>query len=587
MLTYRQQVADALEAVLSPLTPTAPRSAEILTLLEEPPQSEMGDIAFPCFRLAKELRKAPPQISALLKEAIEKEHPSLAKSFSEVKSLGPYLNFFLNPKEVIQRQFESTLKAFEAGTPFGLSTYGKNQQIVLEYSSPNIGKPMHIGHLRVTIVGAALNRIYRHAGFNVVSINHIGDWGSQFGKLAVAFKKWGSEKALREDPFKHLSEIYVRFHKETESDPSLEALGAEAFKKLENGDPEVKAVWKTITELSLKEYERIYEKIDARFDQILGESFYEDKMPDAISLLKKKGLLKESQGAQIVDLEPYGMIPMIMLKSDGSTIYATRDLAAALYRAKTWPFQKMIYVVGAQQELHFRQLFKVLELLGFEWAKDCIHVKTGWYQFKGVSLSTRKGQTLLLEEVFDKAKEKALEVIEEKNPNLPNKKETALKVSMGATVFADLFTDPVKDVNFDFDRVLDFNGETGPYVQYTYARASSILRKVKEAHPDLTPKVDASLLDSPECLALAKRLLKFEMTLIHTISENRPSVLAHYLIDLASEFNRFYLSHRILGSEEEPIDETLKRARLAVVMSTRKVLSECMRLLGIPAPEQM
>jgi arginyl-tRNA synthetase len=577
---YRHLASSLVENALKDLAQINDFRAE--SFLESPKQKDHGDIAFPCFHLAKTLRKAPVQIATELQSHCEAMIDKESSPFSWVRAVGPYLNFSLDDQKVIQEVFQEALDDLNSNRAYGLDTFGEKKKIVLEYSSPNIGKPMHIGHLRVTLVGAALDRILRHLSYEVESINHIGDWGSQFGKLVVAFELWGDEKKLEKEPFEHLSQIYVRFHKEAEEDPDLEKKAQKRFHQLEQGDEKIRKIWKKITELSLREYEKIYSQLDARFDHILGESFYEDKMQRVIEDLRSKSLLEQSEGAQIVNLEPHGLTSMIVVKSDGSTIYATRDLAAAIYRAETWNFNKLIYVVGAQQELHFRQIFKVLDLMGYAWAQDCMHVKTGWYRFQGSSLSTRKGQTVLVRDLIDKAREKSQEVIEQKNPDLDNKEKVAEEVAIGAVSFADLFTDPMKDVNFDFNRVLDFQGESGPYLQYTHARIGSILRKAAEA--EMTANFKPELVVSSECSQLAKTLSRFRFALRMVTTDYKPSVFAQYVMDLANDLNRFYMNHRVM-SDQDPLE--VRQSRLAVIQASHHAFKECLRLLGIPRPERM
>ena len=437
-------------------------------LIEIPPRPEMGDYAFPCFQLAKVMRKAPNMISGELAENINKE------GFEKVEQLGPYVNFFVDKGVFSKNTIE---KVLEEGDNYGASNIGEGKNVCVEYSSPNIAKPFHVGHLFTTAIGNALYKMYKKEGYNAIGINHLGDWGTQFGKLISAYHRWVDEEALEADPIKELLRIYVKFHDEAEKDPSLEDEGRAYFKALENGDPEAEALWKRFRDLSLKEFERVYDILGVNFDSYNGEAFYNDKMDVVVNELKEKKLLVESNGAQVVMLEDYNMPPCIVLKADGASIYATRDLAAAMYRKKTYDFYKSIYVVGTPQALHFKQVFKVLELAGHEWANDCVHVGFGLVKFADRKLSTRKGEVVLLDDLIRESVEKTLEVINEKNPELENKEEVAKKIGVGAVIFTYLKNSREKDIVFDWKEILSFDGETGPYVQYAYARAKSILEK--------------------------------------------------------------------------------------------------------------
>ena len=539
-------------------------------LIEIPPKPEMGDFAFPCFQLAKVMRKAPNMIAAELAEKINKE------GFERVECLGPYLNFFVD-KVAFSKNIIS--KVLEEGDKYGSSKIGEGKNVVVEYSSPNIAKPFHVGHLFTTAIGHSLYRMLNFEGYNPIRINHLGDWGTQFGKLISAYKRWGNEEALEEAPINELLRIYVKFHDEAEKDPLLEDEGRAYFKALEDGDKEVEALWKRFRDLSLKEFERIYEIFDVKFDSYAGEAFYNDKMDVVVNELKEKNLLVESNGAQVVMLDEYNMPPCIVLKGDGASIYATRDLAAAMYRKKKYDFYKSIYVVGTPQALHFKQVFKVLELAGHEWAKDCVHVGFGLVKFADRKLSTRKGEVILLDDLIKESIDKTLEVINEKNPNLDNKEEVAKKIGVGAVVFTYLKNSREKDIVFDWKEMLSFDGETGPYVQYSYARANSILTRAG----GLKGNADYSKLSSKEEFELVKALEGFAKQ-IHLATEKlEPSIVTRYAIEVAKSFNKFYNAHSVLNLE----DEELKEARLSLVKATCQVIKNSLALLGIEVVDKM
>ena len=539
-------------------------------LIEIPPRPEMGDYAFPCFQLAKVMRKAPNMISGELAENINKD------GFEKVEQLGPYVNFFVDKGVFSKNTIE---KVLEEGDNYGASNIGEGKNVCVEYSSPNIAKPFHVGHLFTTAIGNALYKMYKKEGYNAIGINHLGDWGTQFGKLISAYHRWVDEEALEADPIKELLRIYVKFHDEAEKDPSLEDEGRAYFKALENGDPEAEALWKRFRDLSLKEFERIYEIFDVKFDSYAGEAFYNDKMDVVVNELKEKNLLVESNGAQVVMLDEYNMPPCIVLKGDGASIYATRDLAAAMYRKKKYDFYKSIYVVGTPQALHFKQVFKVLELAGHEWAKDCVHVGFGLVKFADRKLSTRKGEVILLDDLIKESIDKTLEVINEKNPNLDNKEEVAKKIGVGAVVFTYLKNSREKDIVFDWKEMLSFDGETGPYVQYSYARANSILTRAG----GLKGNADYSKLSSKEEFELVKALEGFAKQ-IHLATEKlEPSIVTRYAIEVAKSFNKFYNAHSVLNLE----DEELKEARLSLVKATCQVIKNSLALLGIEVVDKM
>lgn len=539
-------------------------------LIEIPPRPEMGDYAFPCFQLAKVMRKAPNMISGELAENINKD------GFEKVEQLGPYVNFFVDKGVFSKNTIE---KVLEEGDNYGASNIGEGKNVCVEYSSPNIAKPFHVGHLFTTAIGNALYKMYKKEGYNAIGINHLGDWGTQFGKLISAYHRWVDEEALEADPIKELLRIYVKFHDEAEKDPSLEDEGRAYFKALENGDPEAEALWKRFRDLSLKEFERVYDILGVNFDSYNGEAFYNDKMDVVVNELKEKKLLVESNGAQVVMLEDYNMPPCIVLKADGASIYATRDLAAAMYRKKTYDFYKSIYVVGTPQALHFKQVFKVLELAGHDWANDCVHVGFGLVKFADRKLSTRKGEVVLLDDLIRESVEKTLEVINEKNPELENKEEVAKKIGVGAVIFTYLKNSREKDIVFDWKEILSFDGETGPYVQYAYARAKSILRRAE----GISKEVDYSKLSSKEEFELVKTLDNFKNQILLALDKLEPSIVTRYTIEVAKAFNKFYNAHSILNLE----DEVLKATRLKLVEASAQVIKNGLDLLGIDVVEKM
>ena len=489
-MDYKNKVAELIKAHVDLDIET------IEKLIEIPPKSEMGDYAFPCFQLSKVMRKAPNMIAEELKNSM------CTDGFEKIENLGPYVNFFVD-KGVFA---ENTIKKIlEDGDNYGASNIGEGKTVCVEYSSPNIAKPFHVGHLFTTAIGNALYKMFKKEGYNTVGLNHLGDWGTQFGKLISAYNRWVDEEALEKAPIDELLRIYVKFHEEAEKDPSLEDEARANFKALENGDEKATALWNRFRDLSLKEFERVYNILGVKFDSLAGEAFYNDKMDVVVNELKEKKLLVESNGAQVVMLEDYNMPPCIVLKGDGASIYATRDLAAAMYRKKTYDFYKSIYVVGSPQALHFKQVFKVLELAGHEWSKDCVHVGFGLVKFADRKLSTRNGAIVLLDDLLREAVEKTIEVINEKNPELENKEEVAKKIGVGAVIFTYLKNSREKDIVFDWKEILSFEGETGPYVQYSYARAKSILNKGNECKGT----VDYSKLSSKEEFELVKSIANF------------------------------------------------------------------------------
>ncbi|MBS5982132.1 MAG: arginine--tRNA ligase [Clostridium butyricum] len=538
-------------------------------LIEIPPKPEMGDYAFPCFQLSKVMRKAPNMIAEELKGLIDSE------GFERIESLGPYLNFFVD-KGVFAK---NTLnKVLEEGDNYGASNIGEGKTVCVEYSSPNIAKPFHVGHLFTTAIGNSLYKMFKKEGYNTVGLNHLGDWGTQFGKLISAYNRWVDEEALEKAPIDELLRIYVKFHEEAKKDPSLEDEARANFKALENGDPQATALWNRFRDLSLKEFERVYDILDVKFDSLNGEAFYNDKMDVVVDELKEKGLLVESNGAQVVMLEDYNMPPCIVLKADGASIYATRDLAAAMYRKKTYDFHKCVYVVGTPQALHFKQVFKVLDLAGHEWAKDCVHVGFGLVKFADRKLSTRDGSIVLLDDLLREAVEKTMEAIKDKE-EIKNKEEVAKKIGVGAVIFTYLKNSREKDIVFDWKEILSFEGETGPYVQYAYARGNSILERAGE----FSGSIDYSKLSSKEEFELVKSLGNFNNVITLALDKLEPSILTRYVIEVAKGFNKFYNAHSVLNLE----DEELKRARLNLVKASLQVIKNGLELLGIGVVEKM
>lgn len=545
---------------------------EILSMIEIPPNPDMGDYAFPCFRLAKILRKAPAQIAEDAVKNIEK-----ADFIDEIKNVTGYINFYINKSVFAAAVLSELLKAKES---YGQSDIGKGKNIVIDYSSPNIAKPFHVGHLRSTVIGGSIYRIFKALGYNTFGINHLGDWGTQFGKLIVAYKKWGSKEAIEKGGIKELMDIYVRFHSEAKEDPSLEDEAREWFAKMEAGDEEALSLWNWFKDISLKEFNRVYKLLDISFDSYAGESFYNDKMDAVIKELEEKNLLKESEGAKIVDLEDANMPPCLITKKDGSSLYATRDITAAIYRKKTYDFEKCIYVTALAQNLHFAQWFEVIKRMGYDWHDKLVHVSFGMVSMETGKLSTRAGNVVLLEDLLNEAISKTLDIINEKNPDLEDKEQVAEKVGIGAVIFNDLINNRIKDVVFSWDKVLNFDGETGPYVQYTHARASSVLRKANVDIDSLD--IDYSLLTDDSSIEVIKLIGQFPEKVKDAADKLEPSFIARHIVDLAQAFNKFYHDNPVLVE-----DEKIRNARLALVYSVKTVIKSGLYLLGIAAPEKM
>lgn len=538
--------------------------------LETPPNPEMGDFAFPCFKLSKTLRMGPPVIAGKLQSALASD-----EIIDHVECVGGYLNFFLHKTGYAQSIVEKVLEQKEK---YGSSDEGQGRVICIDYSSINIAKRFHIGHLSTTMIGNALYKIYEHLGYKCVGINHLGDWGTQFGKMIAAYLKWGNKEEVEKNGVDALTALYVRFHQEAEKDPSLEDEGRLWFKKIEDNDPKATEIFNWFKEITLKDAQRVYDMLGVKFDSYAGESFYNDKMQPIIDELREKGLLVESQGAYVVDLEEDNMPPCLILKKDGATLYATRDIAAAFYRKKTYHFYKDLYVVAYQQNLHFKQWFKVVEKMGYEWSKDLEHVPFGMVSYEGRALSTREGYVVYLDELLNRAVEKAREIIEEKSPNLPDKDKVARQVGIGAVVFFDLFNNRIKDIDFRWDRALNFDGETGPYVQYTHARCCSLLAKAGE----LDAEADYAALENPAAQEVVRTLERFPEVVSEACHRNEPSLVTRYTVELASNFNRFYYENRILTE-----DAAQSKARANLTAATASCLRTALSIIGVEAPEKM
>lgn len=548
---------------------------ELYDLIALPPNLEMGDYALPCFKFAKLMRKSPVMIAEELKQSVMSDEVIMSdKVLSEVSAVNGYLNFKINKTGFVAATLDRILKEKER---YGASEEGVGKTICIDYSSINIAKPFHIGHLSTTVLGGALYRIFNFLGYKSVGINHLGDYGTQFGKLISAYKRWGDKKTIEEGGIRALNELYVRFHREAEEHPEYDDEARAYFKKIEQGDEECLALFRWFKELTLKDVQKIYDLLDIHFDSYAGESFFSDKMQPVVDELREKGLLIESRGAQVVDLEAYGMPPCIILKSDGTSLYATRDMAAAIYRKETYDFDKCLYIVAYQQNLHFKQFFKVLELMGKEWSKDLVHVAYGMVSLEEGTMSTRKGNVVFLEDVINKCIEKAYTIIDEKNPDLENKEDVAQKVGVGAVIFGALYNNKIKDIVFSYDKVLTFDGETSVYVQYTCARAQSVLQKggVPEQYeiPELCPQE----------IELVKAISSFPEAVKTAAEKYEPSVIARFAVDVAQKFNKFYFDCKILAAE----DERTKNFRLVLTNATLQALKNAFTLLGIGIPDKM
>lgn len=567
-MDFRKEIAALLDAALQ--KEFGQSLDGLAQMLEQPPNPDLGDYAFPCFKLAKTLRKAPPAIAGALAGDLK------APFLSRAEQNGGYLNFYIEKDFYAKTVVEAVLNA---GGRYGAGQEGAGKTVCFDYSSINIAKPFHIGHLLTTVIGNSLVRIYQYLGYHTVSINHLGDWGTQFGKLIVAYRRWGDRAQIERNPMRELVAIYVRFHEEAEKDPSLDDEARAAFKSLEDGDAQAMALYNWFKEVTLREVGRVYDMLGITFDSYNGEAFYCDKMEPVVQELRDKHLLQLSEGAQIVDLEPYGMPPCLILRSDGATLYATRDIAAAFYRKKTYDFDKCLYVVAYQQTLHFKQWFKVVELMGYPWAKDLEHIAFGMVSLEDGAMSTRKGRVIYLEDVFKAAIEKAQAIMQEKSPDLPCMEDVAKDVGVGAVVFFALYNNRIKDVVFSWDRALNFDGETGPYVQYTHARCCSVLAKAGDA-PQVSP--DYGALADPFAQALISLLEKFPATVREAALRNEPSIVTRFTVDVAQAYNKFYYENHILVD-----DPAVRSARIALTRAAKSVIASGLDLIGLKAPERM
>lgn len=563
-MNYKQMISVDISQVLNGNI----SEQEVFDLLEKPKYVLQGDLAFPCFTLAKKMKKAPQLIASELASQLDSE------PFNEIKAIGPYVNFYLN-RSVLSHMILS--KILEEKSEYGNLKIGEGSSVPIDMSSPNIAKPFSMGHLRSTVIGNSIANIMEKCDYNPIKINHLGDWGTQFGKLIVAYKKWGIEEAVRKEPIKELLKLYVQFHEEAVNDPSLEEEGRKWFKKLEDNEEEAVYLWNWFRKESLQEFNKIYDLLGVTFDSFNGEAFYNDKMDDTIQLIKESGLLVEDKGAQVVRLDDEELPPCLILKSDGATLYITRDLATAIYRMKTYEFAKSIYVVGNEQSLHFKQLKAVLKKLGFDWSDEMTHVPFGLILKDGKKMSTRKGKVVLLEEVLAETIQLAQTNITEKNPNLENKEEIAKQVGVGAVIFHDLKNDRMNSVEYSLKDMLKFEGETGPYVQYTHARACSILRK---SQLDEAKNLQFSLQDE-HSWEVIKLLEIFPEIIMKAYKQLEPSVISKYVVDLSQSFNKYYGNTHILLEDEQ------LQARLALVKAVTITLHEGLRLLGIHAPKEM
>lgn len=547
----------------------------LAAMLVSPPDPKMGDYGMPCFTFAKKLKKAPP---AVAKDFVSKLR---AKNLiTEIKAVGPYLNFFTDKEKLTELTLSGV---YSSGENYGCSKSGDGKTVVVDFSSPNVAKQVGVAHLLSTVIGQAICRLYETQGFKVVRVNHLGDWGKQFGAVICAYQLWAADEGLGESPVKTLHELYVRYTSEAKDNPQMDEDARSTFKKLEDGDPEIRALWEEFRELSLDEFKRVYKMLDIEFDSYSGESFFEDKLDDTIAKIEKTGIAKMSQGALIVDLEEFGMPPCLLRKSDGATTYAARDIAAALYRQGEYGFFRNLYVVGQSQELHFRQWFKVLELAGYEWAGGCIHVPFGTMRVAGGMMSTRRGNVILLDDLLNESVRRVSEIINEKNPDLADTEDVAKKVGIGAVIFAYVQNKRTKDIEFDWDRVLDFEGETGPYLNYSYARTASILRKY--GNP-VEVTVDFSLLSLPEERAMIRKLADYPEVLARAAEEYEPSLLSNFLLSLASDFNAYYHKYR----KDHPVIcdiEAVTKARVLFAHCVGRVLRNGLGILGIGTPEAM
>ena len=566
-MNYKEEITKLLSLILTELP-----EEEIFQHIEIP-DADKGDFAFPCFRLSKLLKKSPNIIATQTLEKLQK--PTW---LTEVKVLGAYINFYIDKTVFAKQVITNVLNDKEN---YGKTNIGKKEKIVIDYSSPNIAKPFHIGHLRSTCIGHSLYNIFNYMGYESVGINHLGDWGTQFGKLIVAYKLWGDNSLIEKNGINELTRIYVKFHDEAKKDDSLNEQARQWLMKMQTDDEEALRLWSWFKDISIVEFNKVYDILGIKFDSWNGESFYTDKMDEVVEELKTKNIMKQSNGAMVVDLEQYNMPPCLILRSDGGTLYPTRDIAAAIYRKKTYDFNKCIILTGLDQNLHFAQWFKVIELMGRDWAKDLVHVSFGLVSFEEGKLSTRSGNVVLIEDLLQQSIQKTREIIENKNPNLENKEEVSNQVGIGAIVFNNLYNQRIKDVTFNFNKILSFEGETGPYVQYTHARACSILHKCKNI-PIYKNEIDFSLVSDNYSVEVIKCIDQYSNKIVEAGTKYEPYILSRYLIDLAQKFNKFYNENIILHE-----DENVKLARLSIVTCVQIILKSGLNLLGIKSPKQM
>ena len=566
MLIFKTKAADIVSEAIKMLWEQDVPAHDVADMLEYPPDPAMGDVALPCFKLSRTLKKSPVMISDALSGAIADP------VFDKVESVSGYLNLTASSSFLKDALFG----IIEEGDRYGSSDVGKGKTVVFDYSSPNVCKPFHVGHLGSTVIGHSLKLIHEFGGYKCVGINHLGDWGTQFGKQIVAFRKWGDRETVEKIGIDELVRLYVKFHNEAEKDPSLDDEARAEFHKLEEGDPENLALWKWFLEVSIAEYKKTYHQLGIVFDSYKGESFYTDKMPAQVQKLHDMGLLKLDNGASIVDLDEYGMPPCLILRSDGSTLYPTRDIAAAVYRKETYDFDKCVYVTSAQQILHFSQWFKVVELMGYDWYDKLVHVPYGTVSIDGAKLATRTGNVVLLKDLFKMSVDKVKDIIREKNPDLQNVEETSEAVGVGAIVFLYLSNNRIKDINFNLENALSFDGNTGPYAQYTYARTCSVLEKEKPVGARGTVTV-------PEEADVIKSLLKFPEKVAQALDDYEPSVITRFIIEVCASFNRFYHSCQILKAD----DPDVKDFRLSLTQAVNNVLRTALHLICMKTPNKI
>lgn len=565
-MDFKVEIAKLISNICTDLT-----SKEIEQMIEAPSNSDMGDYAFPCFKLARIFKKSPNIIAQELACKIDK-----VDFIQKVEVVSAYINFFINKSIYAKIVIENILNKKEK---FGYRNIGNNKNIVVDYSSPNIAKPFHVGHLRSTTIGNAICNIYKSLGYNVYGINHLGDWGTQFGRLIVAYKNWGNKELIEQNGVQELMEIYVKFHEEEEKDSTLTDEARAWFVKMQDGDKEALDLWKWFYDISMKEFEKVYKRLGVNFDFYTGESFYNDKMDATVLELKSKNLLKQSEGAQVVDLSEFNMPPCLIIRSDGGTLYATRDITAAIYRKNEFSFDKCLYITALDQNLHFSQWFKVIEKMGYDWYNKLVHVPFGLVSLESGKLSTRKGNVVLMEELLNEAVQKTRNIIEQKSPDLQDKDIVAEQVGIGAVIFNDLYNSRIKDVVFSWDKMLNFDGETGPYVQYTHARACSVIRK---AQIDIDSNIDFNVLEDSYSIEVLKLLNQFPSKIEEAANKYEPYIITRHIVDISQSFNNFYnINHVIVD------DKNIKKARLALVYCVKTVLSIGLKLLGIKSPERM